>query len=121
MSAEDEDPRTAWAAIVMCEKADRWYWAEREICGFASDTEPPCVLNPGHNGDHDGTRQATARERLDAWLIHQVDHGHDEDAPAPHASSQPTPCACEAAAQPHQHYRAEGSGGSGDWKGGPIR
>lgn len=74
-----EEIRTEWAAIVMCEKADRWYWAEREICGFATDTESPCVLSPGHDGDHDGTRRATARERLDAWLVHQADHAQDGD------------------------------------------
>ena len=57
-----------WGAILMTERADRWYWAEREICGFATDTEPPCVKSPGHDGDHDGTYAASPMERLTAWL-----------------------------------------------------
>jgi hypothetical protein len=60
------------AAEVMVRKADHWYWAEREICGFASDTEPPCVKSHGHDGDCDGTYHAPAQERLTAWLDSQI-------------------------------------------------
>ena len=62
-------------ARLLLDKANHWYWAEREVCGFATDTEPPCVKSSGHDGDCDGTYAASARERLTAFLDHEIATG----------------------------------------------
>jgi hypothetical protein len=64
----DHDSRRTAEALQAA--ADRWFYAEREVCGELTPDHPGlvCVLAVGHSGPHDPYHLPSAEARFAEWV-----------------------------------------------------